>query len=71
MNDLIKALQIISSYMVEDVYAPTHCEHDILYLHVGLDKHQISEADLAELDKLGFSWNDEFDCFYSFRFGSC
>uniref|UniRef100_A0A6M3JXT4 Uncharacterized protein n=1 Tax=viral metagenome TaxID=1070528 RepID=A0A6M3JXT4_9ZZZZ len=64
MEDLIKALTIFLKY--KNSYAPTHCEHDILY--VNINPEIVSKEDKLELNKLGFE-DDEYT-FYSFRFGS-
>ena len=68
MEDLIKALQIMNKYSQEKW--PTWCEHDVLHV-TGVDINEVSEEDLKQLEGLGFSWDDEFEDFYSFRFGSC
>lgn len=68
MEDLIKALTIMMKYL--DGYHldyPTHCEHDELIVCVNPDK--ISEEDLNELDKLGFTAGDEW--MISYKYGSC
>ena len=67
MSDSIKALQILLKYGNPDY--PTHCEHDVLTI-CGIHPSDVSEADLAELDDLGFFVGGE-DCFQSFKFGSC
>lgn len=67
MNDLIKALTIFAKY--KDDHYPTHCEHDVLLI-MGISLDEVSEEDQAELDRLGFHWNTEFDCWGSFRYGS-
>jgi len=67
MNDLIKALNIFLKY--KDIYAPTHCEHDVLYV-VGIPYEDVSKEDKNELETLGFQWDDEEEVWYSFRFGS-
>ena len=69
MDDLIAALTIFRKYMDKDEYAPTHCEHDIL-LVVGVEEDAVSTEDLAELNRLGFTWQNQYDCFGSLRFGS-
>ena len=70
MSNLIKALQILLKYGNPDY--PTHCEHDILTIW-GIDPSDVSEADLAELDELGFFVSSEYgeECFQSSKFGSC
>lgn len=67
MEDLIKALQIFCKY--KNSRWPTHCEHDVLSI-MDISKEEVSEEDREELDRLGFIWDDENDCFASFRFGS-
>lgn len=67
MKDLIKALNIFLKY--KDNYSPTYCEHDVLYV-VGISYEEVSKEDKEELKELGFSWSNEIDCWYSYRFGS-
>lgn len=68
MKDLIEALTILAKY--GDPYAPTHCEHDVLY--VCIDPDQVSEADKARLAELSFRPDTENGGgFRSYRFGSC
>lgn len=69
MKDLIEALTIIQKYMTEDVYAPLHCEHDVLYV-LGVEPNQVSPEDLDRLKELSFT-KGEFGGFQSYRFGSC
>jgi hypothetical protein len=64
MQDLIEALQIFLKY--GNPSYPTHCEHDVLM--VCIDPADVSEEDLAKLDKLGFHPGE--DCFESHKFGS-
>jgi hypothetical protein len=70
MKDLIEALQIFLKYGNDD-YAPTHCEHDVLYIGDGIELDEVSEEDIKKLDDLGFFWSDDHDGFISYRFGSC
>lgn len=65
MKDLIEALTILANY--GDPYAPTHCEHDVLY--VAVDPKLVSAEDKARLHELSF--DPEPDGFRSYRFGSC
>ena len=67
MKDLIEALQILAKYMKENIYAPTHCEHDELYVLV--NPSIVTYDDLERLKKLGFC--PDGDTFRSYRFGSC
>lgn len=67
MEDLIKALKIFLKY--GNPKYPTHCSHDQLSI-MEIDKKNVSEEDVKDLDKLGFLWSDEDECFISFRFGN-
>lgn len=67
MKDLIEALTIFAKYKNE--YAPTHCEHDVLWV-VGISFEEVSEEDRAKLEALGFFWSDSDESWQSFRFGS-
>ncbi len=68
MEDLIKALQILLKY-APGHYAPTHCEHDELYVPC-VEYSAVSEEDREELARLGFH-ESEHGSFSSRRFGSC
>lgn len=70
MEDLIKALQILLKYS-DKSHNPTNCTHDQLNICAGIELEKVSEADIKELDELGFFWSDEDETFVSFRFGSC
>jgi hypothetical protein len=72
MKDLIEALTILMKYGGADQHAPTHCEHDI-FMVAGIDvaRDAVSVTDQKRLVQLGFHWNAEFECWASFRFGSC
>lgn len=69
METLIAALTILLKY--GNPGSPTHCEHDILTI-CGIDPAVVSDADKAELGRLGFFVGNEYgdDAFHSFRFGS-
>jgi len=67
MEELIEALTIFAKYKNEKW--PTHCEHDVLCV-VGVGEEEPSEQDRKRLKELSFEWNDEYDCWSSFRFGS-
>lgn len=70
MEDLIAALNIFLKYTTDkNSYSPTHCEHDV-FMVVGIEEDQVSEEDRVRLDELGFHWDNEYDCWSSFRFGS-
>lgn len=66
MDDLIEALTILRKY--GNPSYPTHCEHDVLII-VGIDQSQVSNEDIARLDRLGF-FIGEYDAFQSYKFGS-
>lgn len=67
MDKLIEALQIFLKY--QNPPFPTHCEHDVMMV-VGISKDEVSKQDVKRLDKLGFFWSNEYDCWASYRFGS-
>ncbi len=67
MENLIKALQIFLKYKNETY--PTHCEHDVLMV-VGITEDEVTDEDKAELKELGFFFNNEYDCWSSFYYGS-
>jgi hypothetical protein len=67
MEKLIQALQIFLKYRNEEW--PTHCEHDIMMI-ARIEKDEVSEEDQEKLYELGFSWNNEYDCYTSYRYGS-
>lgn len=67
MEDLIRALQIFLEY--SNLENPINCEHDSLYI-VGISPDEVSYAHILELDTLGFTINDDLECFESKRFGS-
>ena len=70
MKDLIEALTILAKYQKPDTYAPTHCEHDVLYV-MQVGENDPTEEERTRLDELGFHWDaGEGDCWASFRFGS-
>jgi hypothetical protein len=70
MKDLIEALTIFMKYLEdENDFSPTGCEHDVLYI-MSVGEDEVSQADCMRLDELGFFWNNEYDCWASFRFGS-
>lgn len=66
MEDLIKALQIFLKY--GNPKRPSHCEHE--YLYINIDPKLVSPEDLVELEKLGFSIEENGDGFGSYRYGS-
>ena len=67
MENLIKALQIFLKY--GNPRYPTNCDHDVLYI-MEIHKEKMSDADIGELDSLGFFWSDDDECFISFYFGN-
>jgi hypothetical protein len=67
VKDLIEALSILLKY--GNPRNPTHCEHDELTI-CGIDPADVSDADKARLDELGFFVSKSDGCFRSFRFGS-
>lgn len=67
MKDLIEALMIFQKY--KDLKNPTNCSHDQLWI-VGIEEDEVSDADAARLEQLGFLWAEGDCCWISFRFGS-
>lgn len=67
MTDLIKALQIFAKYL--DAKYPTACDHGVLYV-IDIKHEEVTAADRAMLDTLGFDWSDAESCWLSFRYGS-
>lgn len=68
MNDLIEALNIFLKYIGNEKY-PTWAEHDEFGVNCPIEN--MSEEDIKKLDELGFFWDNNYECFISFRFGSC
>ena len=71
MKNLIAALQLIYSKMGLEVEFPTHCDHDVLSVHVDVSPSDFTTAELAQLELWGFDWDEDDECFQSFRYGSC
>ena len=71
MDDLIKALTIISKYLEEGYKKdrPISCEHDVMFVQV--DYTKISQDDLDELRDLGFRPCEDLGNMMSFKYGSC
>lgn len=67
MNDLIRALIIMSNYAKPR--HPTHCENNVLT--VNINPSLVSEEDRQTLKELGFHADYIDDDFKSFRFGRC
>jgi len=70
MDDLIKALQIISKGIPKDEGWPTNCSHDMLWVKGDWSKY--TDEEIQELDDLGFIKDEESESgFISFKYGSC
>jgi hypothetical protein len=70
LQDLIEALTILKKY--GDARAPTHCEHDVFRVSgICVAEDAVAADDAKRLNELGFHWDDDFLCWYSYRFGSC
>ena len=67
MEDLIKALQILSKY--DNSEYPTNCDHDVMYFNT-VDPADVTTEDINALDDLGVIADLEEGWFYSFKFGS-
>ena len=68
MKDLIEALKIFEKYISDEKY-PTWAEHDEFGVNCPING--MSEEDIKKLDELGFFWDNEYECFISFKYGSC
>lgn len=68
MKDLIEALKIFEKYIGDEKY-PTWAEHDEFGVNCPING--MSEEDIKKLDELGFFWDGEYECFVSFKYGSC
>jgi len=69
VNDLLEALQIFQKYVADAQYAPTHCEHDELWI-MDVGETDPSKEEIERLDELGFFWSEDTEGWMSFRFGS-
>lgn len=67
MDDLIEALTILRKYGNPEW--PTHCEHDVMHF-VDIDRDDMANEDIKRLDELGLFWDEDEECFISFKFGS-
>lgn len=65
-SDLLEGLKILSRHPTNDI-SPLHCEPDMLA--VMADANGFTEEEMAHLDSLGFSYDDNWG-FHSYRFGS-
>ena len=70
LDHLIEALTILKKYDTKKNHNPTFCAHDI-FLVFAVDTKVLSVEDEERLEKLGFFWNEESECWGSYRFGSC
>lgn len=66
MDELIQALTVFKKYRNEKW--PTHCEHDVLMI-MAVGEKEMSLEDTATVEKLGFHWSSEYDCWASYKFG--
>jgi hypothetical protein len=67
MSDLIEALTIFLKYA--NPRNPTHCEHDVMSI-MEVDLDDMTAEDIARVEALGFTWDDDNDVWISFRYGS-
>lgn len=68
MKDLIQALKIFEKYIGDKKY-PTWAEHEIFGVVCPIEK--MSEEEIKKLEELGFYWNEEYNSFYSYKYGDC
>lgn len=71
MEELIRALNILSKYMKEDYNRdfPTSCEHDVLYV-CGVDLEKMDADTVSKLIELGFTPGSTEDTNYYWDFHS-
>lgn len=62
MEELIKALTILSKYMKDDYSRnrPMSCEHDVLYI-CGVNLNEMDASVVKELVDLGFNPGSDYD----------
>jgi hypothetical protein len=65
MEELIKALTILSKYMKDDYHRkfPTHCKNGVLYV-CGVDLKKMNASVVSELVELGFTPGSDDDTNY-------
>ena len=65
MEELIRALNILSKYMRDDYHKefPTHCKHDVLYV-CGVDLKKMDADTVSKLVDLGFTPGSDSDTNY-------
>ena len=68
MEELIRALNILSMYMKEDYNRdfPTSCEHDVMYV-CGVDLRKMDAGVVNELVELGFIPGSDDDTDYDWE----
>lgn len=68
VDDLIEALTIFRKY--GNAHSPTHCEHDVLIIG-GIGREEMTSLDQDRVRELSFFWDEDSECWRSYRFGSC
>lgn len=61
--DYAEAFTIMAKYATND-YASVAVEHDIIY--AGHDVESVTREDLERLEELGWTIDDDLECFYHF-----
>lgn len=64
IRDVLNAFIIFSKYEDPDLSVST--EHDVIYAGSETTKENASPADLKDLKKAGWHWDEEFDCYRRF-----
>ena len=67
IEELLEAIKIFLKY--DEGQYPINADHDIIYFYV--DPNKVCESDHIRLEELGFDVHQEFDCYYSYKYGSC
>ena len=65
--ELIQAIALLAKHATDDI-SPFHCEHDVLSVMADPGKFTVDER--QQLKEWGFFVSEEWDGFYSFRYGS-
>lgn len=68
MKNLIEALSIFMGYC-GNIPFPTDCEHEVMYISHSVTREGMSDEDIKRLEELGFYWDEELDCFFSYIYG--
>ena len=68
MKELVEAFKIFLKYSDESY--PINCQHDIMRVYPGTEYEDMNLSDIEKLEELGFDYDEDFGCFYSYKYGS-